>query len=115
MSTPGHRRRHNHCADRSSNAMDANTAFEVPTELFTPWRRAQIMVSRLALEARVPSSVLRTTGFLKPEIADRVIDWFTSAPRAPERAVHRSYVMLEHETTRLFRVVCGPISSGGLG
>jgi hypothetical protein len=95
--------------------MNANTALDVPTELFTPWRRAQIMVSRLALEATVPPSALRTRGFLTSEIADRVIDWFTGVPRAPQQAVHRSYDRLKHETTRLFRIVCGPVSSSGLG
>jgi hypothetical protein len=95
--------------------MDANTAFEVPTELFTPWRRAQTLVSRLALESRIQPSALRARGFLTAEMADRVIDWFTGAPRAPEQAVRRSYHRLEQETTRLFGIVCAPVSSGGLG
>jgi hypothetical protein len=95
--------------------MDANIAFRAPEEVFTPWRRAQTMVSRLALEARVPPSVLRSTGFLTPEVEDRVIDWFTGAQRAPEDAIQRSYKALEHETVRLFEIVCRPVSSGGLG
>jgi hypothetical protein len=95
--------------------MDANIAFQAPTEVFTPWRRAQILVSRLALEARVPPSVLRATGFLTPELENRVIDWFTSTERAPEDAIQRSYEALEHETVRLFEIVCRPVSSGGLG
>jgi hypothetical protein len=95
--------------------MDLKNAFEAPTEVFTPWRRAQIIVGRLALEARVPSSVLRTTGFLTPELAARVIGWFTGTPRAREYAIHRSYAALAHETARLFEIVCRPVSSGGLG
>jgi hypothetical protein len=95
--------------------MDANIAFQAPTEVFAPWRRAQILVSRLALEARVPPSVLRTTGFLTPEVADRVINWFIGAQRAPETATRRSYEALERETVRLFQIVCRPVSSGGLG
>ena len=95
--------------------MDVKNAFEAPAEVFTPWRRAQIMVSRLALDAKVPPSVLRTTGFLTPEVAEHVIDWFTGTERAPEHAIRESYEALEHETARLFHIVCRPISSGGLG
>lgn len=95
--------------------MNATNAFEAPTEVFTPWRSAQIFARRLALEAAFPPSVLRTTGFLTRGAAERVIEWFTGRPRAPVHAVRRSYDALEHETAQLFRIVCRPVPSGGLG
>jgi hypothetical protein len=80
-----------------------------PHEVFPIWRRAQLEVDRLAREALVAPDVLRTTGFLRPELADRVADWFTGQPTAPADAVRRSYRALERETARLFEIV------GGLG
>lgn len=59
--------------------------------------------------------VLRTTGFLRIEVAQRVADWFTGEPAAPAGAVRRSYQALERETARLFEVVRRAPSSGGLG
>jgi hypothetical protein len=49
--------------------------------------------------------VLRTTGFLRRELAERVTDWFTGKPTAPSDAVRRSYRALERETARLFDIV----------
>jgi hypothetical protein len=95
--------------------MEANNAFAAPVEVFAPWPRAQLQVGRLALEPIVRPSVLRTTGFLRSDLADRVIDWFTGAPKAPEREVRRSYSALERETTRLFQLLSRTRSSGGLG
>jgi hypothetical protein len=80
-----------------------------PVEVFPMWRRAQLEVERLAREAPVEPHVLRTTGFLRPELADRVADWFTGPPTAPADAVRRSYRALERETARLFEI------AGGLG
>jgi hypothetical protein len=54
--------------------------------------------------------VLRTTGFLPRELAERVTDWFLGKPTAPAGAVLQSYEALERETARLFEV-----ASGGLG
>jgi len=59
--------------------------------------------------------VLRTTGFLAPELAERITDWFTGQPTAPTDAVRRSYRALERETARLFEAVCRAPSLGGLG
>lgn len=41
-------------------------------EVFPTWRRAQHEVDRLAGEALLTPRVLRTTGFLRPELAERV-------------------------------------------
>jgi hypothetical protein len=76
-----------------------------PHEVFPPWRRAQLQVDRLALEAPVAPCLLRSTGFLWPELAERISDWFTGTPTAPEDAVRQSYRALERETARLFEVV----------
>jgi len=76
-----------------------------PREVFPPWRRAQLEVDRLAREAPPAPRVLRTTGFLEPELAERVTDWFTGRPTAPADAVRRSYRALERETAQLFDVV----------
>lgn len=73
--------------------------------MFTPWRRAQLGVDRLTREALLAPSVLRTTGFLEPELAERVTDWFTGEPAADVDAVQRSYRALERETARLFELV----------
>jgi hypothetical protein len=86
-----------------------------PREVFPPWRRAQVEVELLAREGRIAPSVLRTTGFLGPELTERVADWFTGAPTAPAEAVRASYRALERDTARLFGVVCRAWPSGGLG
>jgi hypothetical protein len=78
-----------------------------PSEVFPAWRRAQLEAGRLAREAPPAPSVLRTTGFLTPALAERVTGWFTGPPTAPADAVRRSYEALERETARLFAVVRG--------
>jgi hypothetical protein len=92
------------------NSVDAG-----PTELFTAWPRAQLVVDRLAREPLIAPPVLRSTGFLRPEVADRVTDWFTGKRTAPSGEVRRSYQALESETARLFEIVCRTPASGGLG
>jgi hypothetical protein len=86
-----------------------------PSEVFPAWRRAQLEVDRLAREVPIAAPVLRTTGFLRPELAARVADWFTGKPTAPTDAVRESYQALEFETARLFAVVRRAPSLGGLG
>ena len=86
-----------------------------PCEVFPPWRRAQLEVDRLAHETLLAPSVLRTTGFLRPELAERVADWFTGELTAPPDAVRQSYRALERETARLFETVRRAPSLGGLG
>jgi hypothetical protein len=76
-----------------------------PLEVFPTWRRAQLEVDRHARDVLVPPNVLRTTGFLRPELAERVTEWFTATPTAPTDAVRRSYRALERETARLFEIV----------
>jgi hypothetical protein len=78
-----------------------------PREVFPTWRRAQLEVDRLAHEAPLAPDVLRTTGFLRPELAERVADWFTGQPTAPTDAVVQSYLALERETARLFEIARG--------
>ena len=43
----------------------------LPREVFPAWHRAQLEVDRLALQAPLPPRVLRTTGFLRPELAEQ--------------------------------------------
>jgi hypothetical protein len=86
-----------------------------PREVFPPWPRAQLEVDRLACEAPPAPGVLRTTGFLRPELAERVTDWFTGKPTAPADAVRRSYRALERDTARLFEIICRAPSRSGLG
>jgi hypothetical protein len=52
---------------------------------------------------------------LAPDLAERIIGWFTGTPTAPAAAVRRSYRALERETARLFAIVGRAPSSGGLG
>lgn len=82
-----------------------------PGETFLPWRRAQREVDRLAGEPLIAPGVLRTSGFLRPGLAERVSLWFTATPAAPAGAIRASYRALERETLRLYEIV----SSGGLG
>jgi len=100
--------------------MDPSTAqtavaAAAPREVFAPWRRAQLEVDLLAREPRPAPAALRTAGFLAPELAERVTDWFTGPPTAPADAVRRSYRALARDAARLFGVVVRPRSSGGLG
>jgi hypothetical protein len=76
---------------------------EPPREVFAPWRPAQRAVGRLAGQAPPAPSVLRGTGFLPPDVARSVADWFTAAA-PPGDAVHRSYQALARETERLFEI-----------
>jgi len=76
-----------------------------PGEVFGPWRRAQIEVDRLAREPILVPTVLRTTGFLQPDTAERVSEWFMGPATAPADAVRDAYRALERETTRLFRII----------
>ncbi|MDA0159816.1 hypothetical protein OM076_06050 [Solirubrobacter ginsenosidimutans] len=75
----------------------------LPRELFPTWRRAQLVVDRHARQAPPPASVLRTTGFLRPELAESVTAWFLD-DAAPTGPVRRSYAALERETARLFEI-----------
>jgi hypothetical protein len=77
---------------------------EAPSEVFAPWRQAQLAVGRLAREAPPAPYALRTTGFLRPDVAERVADWFTGEPTAPTNAVLDSYGALERETARLHEI-----------
>jgi hypothetical protein len=101
---------------RDSEGRDVKNSVDAgPTELFTAWPRAQLEVVRLAREPLIAPSVLRTTGFLQSEVADRVTDWFTRRPTAPSADVRRSYQALESETARLFEIVCRAPDVSGLG
>jgi hypothetical protein len=86
-----------------------------PCEVFPPWRRAQLEVDHLAREALLAPCALRTTGFLRPELAERVTDWFTAKATTPTDAVRQSYRALERETARLFEIIRRAPSFGGLG
>jgi hypothetical protein len=86
-------------------SMQLSVPVAAPREVFATWRRAQLEVDRLAGEPSLPPVVLRTTGFLRPEAADRVAEWFTGRPTAPAAAVRRSYRALERETARLIEIV----------
>jgi hypothetical protein len=77
----------------------------LPLEVFPRWHRAQREAGRLAREALIAPGVLRTTGFLEPELAERITDWFTGPPSAPAGAVRQSYRALERETALLFEIV----------
>ena len=100
-------------APRSSIAQ--STPIPAPREVFPTWRRAQLEVDRLAGEAPLAPRVLRTTGLLRPAIAQRVADWFTGKAVAPAGDVRRSYQALERETAHLFEIVHRAPSCGGLG
>lgn len=78
-----------------------------PCEVFPTWGRAQLEVDRHARESTLSPRVLRTTGFLAPELAERVSDWFTGPPATPSEAVRCSYRALEQDTARLFGLVRG--------
>jgi hypothetical protein len=86
-----------------------------PSEVFPPRRRAQVEVDRLARDAPLPPRVLRTTGFMRPELAERVSDWFTGTPAAPVAAIQQSYQALARETARLFEILTHAQSLGGRG
>jgi hypothetical protein len=94
---------------------EAKRCVASPSEVFPQWGRAQRQVHRLAREDLLAPCGLRTAGFLRPEAAERVIDWFTGMATAPADAVRQSYQALERETARLFGVVRRAPSLGGLG
>jgi hypothetical protein len=96
-----------------TNVQRART--ESPCEVFPQWHEAQLAAGRLACESRVASSLLRTTGFLPPDLAELVSDWFLGERTASEDAVRESYGALERETANLYEIACGARSSGGLG
>jgi hypothetical protein len=107
-------RRHATC--RTMDMINAQSArAESPCEVFPQWNEAQLAVSGLAREPGVAWPVLRTTGFLRPDLAELITDWFLGKPTASEDAVHQSYRALERETARLYEIVCRARSSGGLG
>ncbi len=85
-------------SSRTANLRARRSAIPAPEQVFPAWRRAQLEVDRLAGEALVAPRVLRTTGFLSPQLADRIADWFTGKPAARTGAVRRSYRALERET-----------------
>jgi hypothetical protein len=68
-------------------------------ERFPMWQRAQREVERHAREALLPPNVLRTTTFLRPDMAEQIADWYLGTPT---EGVQRSYRALERETARLF-------------
>ena len=57
----------------------------VPREVFPMWRRAQLEFGRHSREALLSPYVLRTAGFLSPELAERVTEWFMEEPARPRR------------------------------
>jgi hypothetical protein len=80
-----------------------------PSEVFPQWDEAQRTVDDLAREPRPAASVLRTTGYLPPDLAARVTDWFLGTATAPRAAVRLSYRALERETARLYEIACGDL------
>src|SRR3954463_7292777 len=72
-----------------------------PSEVFQAWRRAQEQVDRLTRDIPPAPSVLRTTGFMGPELAEQIVAWFTGRPTASADAVRRSYGALARETSWL--------------
>jgi hypothetical protein len=100
---------------RRQAAIAQSVPIPAPHEVFPAWRRAQLEVDRLAGETPLAPSVLRTTGFLAPEVAQRVADWFAGKPAAPAGAVRQAYQALERETARLYEVVRRAPSAAGLG
>jgi len=86
-----------------------------PSELFPAWHRAQRAVDRLARDSALPPAALRTTGCLPPALAERITAWFTGMTTASNYGIRQSYQALERESARLFAIVCGAPSLGGLG
>jgi hypothetical protein len=90
-------------------------AIPPPSEVFQAWRPAQEQVDRLSRDTPHAPSVLRTTGFLGPELAERIVAWFTGRPTASADAVRRSYGALARETSWLSAVILDDPVAGGLG
>jgi hypothetical protein len=80
-----------------------------PREVFPPWLRAQRVLGRLARDTPPPPRLLRTTGFLGPELAEQITGWFTGEATAPAGAVRESYRALERETAQLSAIVLGAL------
>jgi hypothetical protein len=78
-----------------------------PAEVFPAWRPAQREVDRHAREAPLSPGVLRTTGLMKPDLAERVAEWFTATPAVTTEAVRQSYRALERDAARLFGIARG--------
>ena len=76
-----------------------------PADVFASWRRAQLELDRHARESPLSAYLLRTTGFLRPALAEWVTEWFTDAHEPPDHAVQRSYAALARETARLYEAV----------
>ena len=76
----------------------------LPREVFPMWRRAQHEFERHTRERSFAPSVLRTTGFLRPELAEQVTEWFTETSTPPTAAVRQSYEALARETAQLFEI-----------
>jgi hypothetical protein len=86
-----------------------------PAEVFPQWQEAQRSVDRLRREPQFASHLLRAEGFLRPDLAEMVTEWFLGEPTASEAAIRRSYAALGRETGRLYAVACSPREAGGLG
>ena len=86
-----------------------------PAEVFPPWPRAQREVHRLARETPPPLRLLRTTGLLRPDVADRIAEWFTGPLTADAGAVRASYGALERDTRRLSEIIHRDRRDRGLG
>ena len=70
--------------------------------MFPPWRRSQDEVDRRLREAPLSPFVLRSTGFLRSDVAESVSDWYTEEPAPLTEAVRRAYGALQRETAELF-------------
>jgi len=106
---------HSAGCSRTANLSAHGNITPAPDEVFPAWRRAQREVDRLAAEPPLAPRVLRTTGFLPSELAERIADWFTGSATAPADAVRQSYRALARETARLSEIVRRAPSCGGLG
>ena len=71
-----------------------------PIDVFPTWPRAQHALALYAREAPPSPHVLRTTGLLAPELAERITEWFL-APGVVSPEVRRSYRALGRESVRL--------------
>ncbi|MDA0171442.1 hypothetical protein OJ998_20245 [Solirubrobacter taibaiensis] len=77
-----------------------------PTDVCPTWPRAQHAFELYAREAPPSPHVLRTTGLLAPDRAERVTEWFL-APGVVSSEVRRSYRALGRESLRLADVARG--------
>jgi len=78
-----------------------------PCEVFPMWRRAQLEVNLCARETPPSPHGLRTTGFLTPELAEAIAEWFVGEPEPLTEDVRRAYATLELETERLYEIARG--------